>query len=427
MAEGKTGAKKKATSRKKTAEKTAAKKTMVKSATKKDPSSNKQAVKPTTAKSKTSEATPKKRKSGVREALAGSAAQATSDQASKPDTEIKLEMSASRQFNAWLAEQHISLAFSTYQTAKVFFVGLQPTDRLSIFERTFNRCMGLCVDGDDFYLSSLFQLWRFRNFLSPGQVHEGYDRFFVPLEGRTTGDLDMHDIAIDADGQVVFVNTLFSCLATLSDHHSFEPLWKPKFISKLAAEDRCHLNGLAMENGRPKYVTAISETDVADGWRGGRENGGVVIDVTSSDVIARGLSMPHSPRIYKGDLWLLNSGTGEFGKLDTERGKFDPITFCPGFIRGLTFHGDFAIVGLSKPRVGSTFSGLELDATLNKKNASAQCGLYVIDLRTGDTVHWLQIEGMVKEIYDVVTIPDARRPMALGFMTDEIRRAISYP
>ena len=329
------------------------------------------------------------------------------------------------QFVSWLYEMNASLAFTTYQSGKVFFVGLQPKGRISVFERTFNRCMGLAVTETGFYMSSLYQLWRFENILPEGRTHNGYDRAYLPISGHTTGDVDIHDIAVDGSGRVVFANTLFSCLATTGERESFVPLWQPPFVSKLAAEDRCHLNGLAMVAGRPKYVTAVGETDVADGWRSKRGDGGVVMEVPSGRVVASGLSMPHSPRVHGGKLWLLNSGTGEFGFVEPKSGRFEAVAFCPGYLRGLSFHGDYAVIGLSKPRDHGTFSGLPLDDALAKRNAEAQCGLYVIDLRTGDAAHWLRIEGIVQELYDVVFLPGVRRPMALGFKSDEIRRTLN--
>lgn len=336
-----------------------------------------------------------------------------------------LEITTSRQFLSWMIEQQASLSFSTYQTGKLFLIGLKPDGQLSVFERTFERCMGLWVSSQRLYMSSLYQLWRFENSLQPGQLHQSYDRLYVPQVGYTTGDLDVHDIAEDSGGKVVFVNTLFSCLATVSEQYSFVPLWKPPFISKLAAEDRCHLNGLAMENGRPRYVTAVGQTDVADGWRDRRQNGGCILDVESNEIIVSGLSMPHSPRVYQDKLWLLNSGTGDFGYVDLAGGKFEPVTFCPGYLRGLTFAGNYAVVGLSKPRDNKTFSGLALDERLAAKDAEARCALQVIDLRTGDIVHWLRLEGVVAELYDVTVLPGVRCPMALGFKSDEIRRMIT--
>ena len=336
-----------------------------------------------------------------------------------------LDISTSRQFAAWLAEQQLSLALTTYQIGKLFLIGRKPDGELSIFERSFNRCMGLCTTANGLYLSSLYQVWRFENVFTAGEQQDGYDRLYVPQVGYTTGDLDIHDLAVDGDGRLVFVNTLFGCLATLSETHSFKPLWRPRFVSRLAAEDRCHLNGLAIRDGRPAYVTAVSQSDVVDGWRDHRADGGVVIDVASDEIIAGGLSMPHSPRWYRDRLWLLNSGSGEFGYVDRAAGRFVPVTFCAGYLRGLAFHGDFALVGLSKPRHNRTFSGLPLDDRLQAHGAEARCAVQVIDLRSGDIVHWLRFEGIVDELYDVVTLPGVRRPMALGFKTDEIRRVLS--
>ena len=342
-------------------------------------------------------------------------------------TAPKLDITASRQFTPWLAEQRVSLCFSTYQAGKLFLIGLRPDGRLSVFERTFARCMGIRAEPETLYIGTLYQLWRFENALRPGENHQGYDRLYVPQCGYTTGDVDVHDVAVDGEGRPVFVNTLFSCLATVSERYSFIPLWQPPFISKLAAEDRCHLNGLAMSEGAPAYVSAVSRSDVNEGWRDHRQSGGIVIDVSNGEIICEGLSMPHSPRLNQGKLWLLNSGTGEFGYVDREAGRFEPVAFCPGYLRGLSYIGDFAIVGLSKPRENKTFSGLALDEGLSRRGASARCAVQVIDLRRGDIVHELRIEGVVEELYDVAVLPGVRRPMALGFKSDEIRRTISLP
>ena len=356
---------------------------------------------------------------------------AMSNAATTPLPTAQLELMGSRQFPNWLAEQQVSLAFTTYQTGKLFLIGLQPNGRLSIFERTFNRAMGLHATAQTLYLSSLYQLWRFDNVLPAGQDYQGYDRLYVPQVGYITGDLDIHDVAVPtsvegiAPGKPIFVNTLFGCLATVSETHSFKPLWKPHFISKLAAEDRCHLNGLAMKDGKPAYVSAVSQSDVADGWRDHRQNGGCIIDVNNNTVITTGLSMPHSPRWHNGKLWVANSGAGYLGTIDLTTGEFESVVFCPGYIRGLSFIGDFAVVGLSQPRHNKTFSGLALDDELAKRDAEPRSGLQVIDLRTGDVVHWLRVEGMVAELYDVAAIAGVRRPMAIGFKTDEIRRMIT--
>ena len=189
--------------------------------------------------------------------------------------------------------------------------------------------------------------------------------------------------SLDDDGRVVFVNTQFGCLATLSERASFAPLWRPKFVSALVPEDRCHLNGLALRGGRVRYVTVVSQSNVADGWRDRRRDGGCVIDVPSGEIVASGMSMPHSPRWYRDKLWVLNSGTGEFRDVDLRQGRFEPIAFCPGYLRGLAFVGDYAVVTLFKLRDDVTFGGLSLDDQLRGHGADVKCGLQVIDLRTG--------------------------------------------
>ena len=345
--------------------------------------------------------------------------------ASAPPQQPTFDLTTSRQFSSWLAEQKASIAFTTYQAGKVFFIGLQPNGRLSIFERSLARCMGLVAHGNSLYISTLYQVWRFENVLASGETRDGYDRLYVPKVSHVTGDLDVHDLAVDAAGRLIFVNTLFGCLATVSDTASFRPIWRPPFLSKLAAEDRCHLNGLAMRAGQPDFVTAVSESDAVDGWRDHRRDGGCVVDVAANAVVLRGLSMPHSPRWHHGRLWLHNSGTGEFGYADLKAGRFVPVCFCPGYLRGSSFIGDFALVGLSKPRENRTFSGLALDDALASRKAAPRCGIQVIDLRSGDVVQWVALEGVVQELYDVVVLPGAVRPMAIGFQSDEIRRVLN--
>lgn len=336
-----------------------------------------------------------------------------------------VEFQGSRLFGQWLADAGASLAFTTYQAGKLIFLGVGEDGALSIFDRTFPKSMGLALNDDGaIWMAAENQLWRFENFFEPDFAFGGRDALFVPISSHTTGDVDIHDLGVDASGQPVFVVTAFNCLATLEARSSFVPIWKPPFIDRYAAEDRCHLNGLAMKDGAPKYVTAVSETNVAEAWREHRAKGGVVIDVETSEIVARGLSMPHSPRLYKDKLWLLNAGTGEFGSVDLGSGAFEPVAFCPGFLRGLTFIGDYAVVGLSLPRDNKTFNDLPLNARLEKEKTSPQCGLKVIDLNTGNVAHSFIITGVLKELYDVLAIPNVKNPAALGFKTREINTRI---
>ena len=353
------------------------------------------------------------------------AAAAAPDAGEQPARQPRLELRPSRLFAPWLAQSGASIAFTTYQAGKLFLIGTNPeTGRLSVYERSFPRCMGMGVaEGSrEFWLASLYQMWRFRDLLDPGRSHEGYDALYAPLEGRTTGDVDVHDVHPFADGRPpVFVVTRFNCLATLDAAHSFAPVWKPPFVDRIAAEDRCHLNGLACDGDRPAYVTCVARSNVAGGWREHRRDGGMVLDVASGEPVATGLSMPHSPRLRDGALYAIQSGRGLFGRIDVASGRFEEICFLPGFARGVAFLGRHALIGVSRPRRDAAFQGLELDERLAREGAQPRCMIAVVNLDTGDVEHALEIDGAVQELYDVAALPGVRRPMALGFKTDEIR------
>ena len=335
-----------------------------------------------------------------------------------------ISISVSSHFNDWLIETDLSLGFTTYQTNRLFFVSGQTSGRVKLHERLFDRPMGLYHTEQSLYLSTRSQLWRFYNALEPGKQYRNSDQLYIPHTGHTTGDLNTHEVVVDRNGQIIFVNTDFSCLATLSPEYSFVPLWQPPFISTLVSEDRCHLNGVALVDGTAKYVSACSATDVPAGWRPYRANGGIVMDIDTNEIIGAGLSMPHSPRWYRGKLWLLNSGSGELGYL--QDGQFTPLVFCPGFVRGLAFWEEFAFVGLSQLR-SSSFTGLALEERLAADQQQAQCGVMVVDLKRGDTVHWLHFGQTIEELFDIVVLPQVRQPQALGFQGDEIERIVTFP
>jgi uncharacterized protein (TIGR03032 family) len=339
----------------------------------------------------------------------------------------------SQGLSAWLADNDCSLALTTYQAGRLFMIGRRPDGSVRAHERLIEQCQGLWTDGSSLWTSGLYALWRFENDLEPGTVRpDGVDRVFVPREGRITGQIDVHDIGVGDLGQFsgpdgvgpIFVCTAFNCLATPDDHASFRPLWRPPFISRMVAEDRCHLNGLAMDGDRVAYVSAVSRSDVADGWRERRRDGGVVVDVASGEPVATGLSMPHSPRVYDGRLWVLNSGQGELSTIDPRDGTVTAVAFCPGYARGLAFVGRFAVVGLSRPRRNQTFEGLALDDRLAAKDAVPRAGLLVIDIDTGRTVEWLRFEHTVDELYDVAVLPGVKPPEVIGFRGDDIKKTI---
>ncbi len=327
----------------------------------------------------------------------------------------------------WLAAEQLSLALTTYHVGGIILLGNKPDGRASVHVAAFDRSMGCWTDGQTMWLVTERMLWRLENDLAEGQVDaQGYDRVFVPRVGYTIGEVDGHEVDVDAAGRPVFVNTAFSCLATIDERHNFRPLWQPPFISQLAPEDRCHLSGLAMADGSPKYVSMHAKSDVADGWRDFRETGGLVIDVQSNQVAGEGLSMPHSPRMHDGKLWLLNSGTGHLGFIDPQSGRLEQVTFLPGYARGLSFHGKIAIVGLSKPRREYAFQGLPLEQNLQHRGAAPQCGIVVVDLANGNVLHWARIESQVEELFDVKVLPGVSCPKVLSFATPDYARQMSF-
>ena len=232
-------------------------------------------------------------------------------------------------FAALLASLNVSLAVSTYQAGKLILLRADG-DKLNTHFRAMQMPMGLALRGNRLAVGAGMQVWQFQNQPEPARLLEPADKHdacFVPRQCHWTGDIRVHEIAFTGDGQLWVVNTRFSCLCTLDGEHSFVPRWRPAFVTALAPEDRCHLNGLAMRDGVPRYVTCLGATDAAGGWRDNKRNGGLLLDVTSGEVMLTGLSMPHSPRWHQERLWLLESGEGGIGHV--EGGRIARWHGCP--------------------------------------------------------------------------------------------------
>ena len=337
----------------------------------------------------------------------------------------KTDISFSGGLRAFLAAKKISLAFTSYQSGNLYLFGAGNDGKLAMHQASYPQAMGVVGDAQRLYLASVSQIVRLENVLGPGQVANGkHDKVYVPRNFQTTGAVDLHEIGVCADGKVVFTNTKYSCICEFSLTHSFRPIWKPAFISKLAPEDRCHLNGLAMRDGKPRYASAVCKSDVVDGWRDRRHDGGIIIDMETDKIIAEGLSMPHSPRYHNGKLWVANSGTGEIGHISQRTKQFNPVAFCPGFIRGLAFFDGYAAVTLSKPRY-KRFDGLQLADTLEQKDADPWCGVQIISLADGTVAHWIRFDGAIQELFDVCVLPGARDAITLGPQSAEILNFIT--
>jgi uncharacterized protein (TIGR03032 family) len=349
---------------------------------------------------------------------------------SRPDisgsaaTAVPFHYTQSASFVALLHQLQASLLVTTYQANKLL-VARAVGNGLSTLVRTFDQPMGLAVDARRLTVGTRTQVWTLRNApdIAPRIEPAGqHDACYLPRSCHVTGDIRVHEIAWVGE-DLWIVNTRFSCLCTLHPDYSFVPRWRPPFITALAAEDRCHLNGLTLVDGRPKYVTALGETDTANGWRANKPQGGCLMEVSSGEVVVRGLSMPHSPRWYDGKLWLLESGTGQLVIADLAGGRRQAVAELPGFARGLAMAGPYAFVGLSKIRATSAMDGVPLA----ERRDQLKCGVAVVDLHRGQLVGLLEFQTAVEEIFDVQLLPGARFPEVVGFQKEEIQHTFILP
>jgi uncharacterized protein (TIGR03032 family) len=327
-------------------------------------------------------------------------------------------------FHEWLSSSGGSIALTTYQGQRVAMIGFDGR-RVSPVLREFPTPMGLALHEDVLAMATRTQVVLFANASAlaaqyPGADPNTYDAIFLPRVTYHTGDLRVHDVGFGPDG-VWIVNTVLSCIGTLSERSNFEPRWKPPFISMLAAEDRCHLNGMAIIDGVPRFATALGAVDTAAGWRANKVSGGVLIDIATGHNMLTGLSMPHSPRWHDGKLWMLNSGTGELCVVDTGRGQMTAVAVLPGFLRGLSFSGPYALIGLSQIRQSNIFGGL----SVNERFPKLLCGVAVVDTRTGRPAGFFEFTSGLHELFEVQFLPGIRRPIILQPGSDEAARAVT--
>jgi uncharacterized protein (TIGR03032 family) len=341
-----------------------------------------------------------------------------------------IECGISDAFAAWMSQAPGSILLTTYQAGKVAMIGFDGK-QVTLLMRQFDKPMGLAVltgNATRIALASRNEVTLFADapLLAPDylETQRGrYDSLFLPRASYYTGDINVHDLGFDAQEKLWIVNTRFCCLSHVSERFSFEPVWKPPFISEIVPEDRCHLNGLAMVNGKPKYVTCLGEADTVGGWRPGKATGGCIIDLDSNEVIARGFAMPHSPRWYAGKLFFLNSGAGEMCVLDPKTGKHQAICQLPAYLRGLGFVGDYALVGMCQIREKHIFGNLPVQ----QRSSKLLCGVSIIDLRSGKPVAMLEFTRGCQELFEVSFLPGTRRPMILNLQKDATRDAFTAP
>ena len=327
-----------------------------------------------------------------------------------------------------LLRLNCTIAITTYQAGKLVFISAQNEDALVQLPRTFPKPMGIAEnkETDQLALACKDEIVVFSN--SPQlaahypPAPQKYDALYIPRTTYHTGPLDIHDLCFGKDGKLYAVNTLFSCLVTIDDLYNFTPFWKPPFIDQLVSEDRCHLNGLALKDGLPKYATAFNQGNSFQSWREHVTTTGVVFDLETNETVASGLAMPHSPRWFGDGLYVLLSASGQLVRVDVESGKQEVIVQLDGFVRGMDLYKDYLFIGLSKLRKNSsTFGKLKFAEKAN------QAGIVIVHLPTGSMVGKINYLTSLDEIYDVQIIGDKVRPNILNTATPDYKLGLMIP
>lgn len=318
-----------------------------------------------------------------------------------------------------------TIAVSTYQAGKVVFLSPKDEESLIQLPRTFVHAMAMGISGDRMAIATKDEVVVLANSpsLAPAYPRQPgtYDGFYAPRATYCTGTVDVHGLAWGTEG-LWSVITSFSCLALIDDTYSFIPKWKPPFITEMASEDRCHLNGMAMREGAPEYVTALGSENGPQSWRKKLPQGGTLMHVPTGEIILSDLAMPHSPRIYDGKLYMLLSATGEIVCVDPQKGAYEVVNKLEGFVRGMSRLGDYVFVGRSRLRKNSsTFKDLPI------AEKAKHSGVAVIHLPTGATVGKVEYEASVDEIFDVQVLPGMRRPGILNTQGEVYKLALTTP
>ena len=328
--------------------------------------------------------------------------------------EVRFEYS--QEFPLILQRLKVSLLVSTYQAGKLAVVGVHDGQVRFAFHN-FERVMGVAASPRRIAVGARRQIYFLdaaHQLAANVEPRGTYDSCWLTRSAQVTGNIHGHELGWGSEGLWV-INTLFSSLCTMHEDYSFVPRWRPPFISEMAAQDRCHLNGLAMRDGRPRFATAHAETDTPAGWRPDKATSGCVIDIDANRVLLHGLCMPHSPRWHQGRLWVLDSGTGRLLRIDPASAAVEPVEALPGYARGMALHQRFAFIGLSKIRETAVFGGVPLA----EHRDELRCGVAVVDLAQGKAVAWLQFHSGVDEIFAVEVLPGCCNPVLCGPAGDD--------
>ncbi len=327
-------------------------------------------------------------------------------------------------FPELLEQLGCSLILSATHTGRIMLLS-STTEKVIQLPRAFMQPTGLAVSGHRLAIATQNQVIVLANAPHLASAYPNkpntYDALYVPRASYYSGELNIHDMSWGDEG-LWAINSRFSCLSLMNDEYSFIPRWQPPFIASLAPNDACHLNGLAMEQGEPCYVTALGSSSHSQGWRAQKMNGGMLFDVKAQRCLVEGLSMPHSPRLYDGQLYVLNSAAGELLQIDRQTGQREVVNVLPGFARGMARCGDYVFIAVSQLRHKTAeFKALSL------AKRALFCGVVIVHLSTGQIMGHLSYLNTCEEINDIQVLPKMRRPGILNLENALYQQALSTP
>jgi uncharacterized protein (TIGR03032 family) len=340
-------------------------------------------------------------------------------------TILKYQLSYSDGLEKLLHHTNSTIAVSVYQAGKILLFYTNDAGQMRITPISYPKPMGVCYHDQKLAIATKQELHLYANSPQLSGYIDGdnrrFENLFFPRVTYHTGTLDLHDITY-LDNKITAVNTLFSCICQFDQNYNFTPIWQPHFITELKPQDRCHLNGIAVEDESIKYITALGSGNTRQSWREDIIGGGILMDVEQNKIVLNGLSMPHSPRLYDNKLYLLESAKGELVEIDTNSFEKKTITKLNGLVRGLSIINDIAIIGISKVRQKSTtFS--KLDESVRAEHASIE----FIDIKSGMGLGQLVFKNSIEEIYDVQLLPDIRSVGIFGLYDERHRQGVTTP
>lgn len=326
-----------------------------------------------------------------------------------------------------LSELGSTLLVTAYAPGRLIKISAENENRLSVEMSNFQRPMGIAVAGDAFAIATRQEIIHFHRAAGfspeniPDESFNAYDSLFLPRQINFTGEVDLHDLAF-GNGDLYGVNTGFSCIVRVNHTASWEPVWLPPSLKIPQPGDWYHLNGMAMHQGKPRYVSSLGKGNKPNAWRDALPYGGMLWDIDANAPLLENLPMPHSPRMAGENLWMLLSATGELIKVNLEKNEYQIHARVPALLRGMAITEQYCIVGASRIRQNASaarhlYIGVE----------ESWAGVLIIDRYTGAIAAELRFEAGIEDLFDIAILPGIRNPKIIGTATPAHRDWIISP